>query len=93
VPLALAAQVILVGPTPAADASIVESGGRYELPSYLWLNASLMTPDLFLIPGHQTTVALRAKNLLDERGPVPGFSGFEYPLRPREIYLELEHSY
>jgi iron complex outermembrane receptor protein len=91
VPLALGAQAILVGPTPAADASIVESGGRYDLPGYLWLNASLMTPDLFLIPGHETTIGLRAKNLLDERGPVPGFSGFEYPLRPRELFLQLEH--
>jgi outer membrane receptor for ferrienterochelin and colicins len=93
VPLQLATQAILVGPTPAADASIVERGERFELPSYLWLNASLSAPNLFLIAGHETTLAVRAKNLLDQRGPVPGFSGFEYPLAPRELFLELQHSY
>jgi outer membrane receptor protein involved in Fe transport len=92
-PLALATQAILVGPTAAADASIVESGRRFELPGYVWLNASLIAPDLFLIPGHETTLGLRAKNILGARGPVPGFSGFEYPLAPREVFLEIEHSY
>jgi iron complex outermembrane receptor protein len=93
IPLELSTQAILVGPTPAADASIVERGERFELPSYLWLNASLAAPNLFLIAGHETTLAVRAKNLLGERGPVPGFSGFEYPLAPREVFLELQHSY
>ena len=93
VPLELATQAVLVGPTPAADASIVERGERFDLPSYLWLDASLAARNLFLIAGHETTVALRAKNLLGERGPVPGFSGFEYPLAPREVFLELQHSY
>jgi iron complex outermembrane receptor protein len=38
-------------------------------------------------------VALRSKNLLVTRGPDPGFAGFEYPLAPAEIFLELRHSY
>jgi hypothetical protein len=33
------------------------------------------------------------RNLLVERGPDPGPSGFEYPLAPAEIFLELQHTY
>jgi outer membrane receptor for ferrienterochelin and colicins len=57
------------------------------------LDASLATRDLFLMPGHETSLALRAKNLLGAQGPVPGFSGFEYPLAPREVFFEIEHTY
>jgi iron complex outermembrane receptor protein len=93
VPLDVGAQGLLVGPSAPADASIVENGGRYELPSYLLLSASLSTRALYLIPGHETRFAVRVKNLLGETGPVPGFSGFDYPLAPRELFLELEHTY
>jgi iron complex outermembrane receptor protein len=93
VPLDVGAQGLLVGPSAPADASIVENGGRYALPSYLMLSASLSTRALYLIPGHETRFAVRLKNLLGETGPVPGFSGFDYPLAPRELFLELEHTY
>jgi iron complex outermembrane receptor protein len=93
VPLQLSAQALLTGPADASDASIVESGRRFELPGHLWLNAGLATPNLFLVPGHETTFAVRGKNLLDARGPNPGFSGFEYPLAPRELMFELTHRY
>lgn len=93
VPLDLGSQAILVGASAPADASIVENGGRYELPGYLLLSASLSTRPLYLIPGHETRFAVRAKNLLGEEGPIPGFSGFDYPLAPREVFLELEHTY
>ena len=55
------------------------------------LDATLGTRALYLVPGHESSVALRAKNILDTRGPDPGFSGFEYPLRPMEVFLELRH--
>ncbi|KYF77737.1 hypothetical protein BE11_31080 [Sorangium cellulosum] len=93
VPLELSTQGILVGPRRAADASILENGGSFDLPTYLWWNASLVARNLWVIPGHETTVALRAKNILGASGPDPGFSGFEYPLAPREVFLELRHRY
>ncbi|MEO8182972.1 MAG: TonB-dependent receptor [Deltaproteobacteria bacterium] len=93
VPLDVGTEGILVGPSAPADASIVENGGRFALPSYLLLDASLATRDLFLLPGHETRLALRAKNLLGAQGPVPGFSGFEYPLAPREVFFEIKHTY
>jgi outer membrane receptor for ferrienterochelin and colicins len=46
---------------------------------------------LYPFPGHESRVALRGKNLLGARGPDPGFSGFEYPLTPRESFLEFEY--
>ena len=92
-PLQASIEGIYVAPRAAADASILENGGRFELPSYFWLNASLATPKLLLIPGHETTIALRGKNLLGVSGPDPGFSGFELPLVAREIMLELRHPY
>jgi iron complex outermembrane receptor protein len=57
------------------------------------LDVSLATREIFLAPGHESRVALRARNLLVTRGPDPGFSGFEYPLGPAELFLELEHVY
>ncbi|WP_437612073.1 TonB-dependent receptor [Sorangium sp. So ce834] len=93
VPLELSTQGIVAGPRRAADASILENGRSFDLPPYFMWNASLVARNLWLIPGHETTVALRAKNLLGATGPDPGFSGFEYPLSPREVFLELRHRY
>jgi outer membrane receptor for ferrienterochelin and colicins len=93
VPLELGAQAMWVAPRRAADTSILERGGAFSLPSYLLVEASLATRELYLVPGHESRVALRARNLFAERGPDPGFSGFEYPLAPVEIYLEIEHTY
>jgi iron complex outermembrane receptor protein len=77
----------------AADTSIVEHGGELYLPSYCMLDLFVSTGDLYLIRGQETRVALRTRNLLGSRGPDPGPSGFEYPLTPREILLELRHMY
>jgi iron complex outermembrane receptor protein len=91
-PLQAALEAIAVGPRRAADASIVERGADYDLPSYVLLDASLATRELYLVRGHESRIALRAKNILGAAGPDPGFSGFEYPLRPTELILELRHS-
>ena len=92
-PLTVAVQSILVGPRRAADTSIVENGAEFYLPVYCLLEASIATRELYLIPGHETRVSLHGRNLLGSRGPDPGFSGFEYPLAPREIFLEIAHMY
>jgi iron complex outermembrane receptor protein len=92
-PLSLASEVTIVGPRRAADTSIVENGASFDLPAYAMLNVSLATRELYLIRGHESRVALRYRNLLQARGPDPGYSGFEYPLAPREIFLELQHLY
>jgi outer membrane receptor for ferrienterochelin and colicins len=92
-PLEAAFQGMLVGPRRAADTSIVENGGSFTLPTYALLNLSLSTRELYLIRGHESRIALRARNVLGSDGPDPGFSGFELPLAPRELMLELRHVY
>lgn len=93
VPLELSSQVIVVGQRRATDTSILENGASFELDPYLLWNASLRTRAMSLFPHQETFFALRAKNLLGEAGPDPGFSGFEYPLAAREVFLELRHRY
>ena len=93
VPLQLGAEGMWVGPRRAADTSIVERGEPFTLPSYFLLDVSISTRELYLVPGQESRVALRSRNLLVQRGPDPGFAGFEYPLSPAEIFLEVEHSY
>lgn len=93
VPLELSTQAIIVGPRRATDTSILENGGSFELDPYVLWNASLRTRAMTLFPHQETFAALRAKNLLGAGGPDPGFSGFEYPLAARELFLELRHRY
>jgi iron complex outermembrane receptor protein len=93
VPLQLGAEGMYVGPRRAADTSIVENGGPFSLPRYFMLDVSLSTRELYLIPGQETRVALRSRNLLLSRAPDPGFAGFEYPNAPAEMFLEVSHSY
>jgi iron complex outermembrane receptor protein len=93
VPLQLGAEVTVVGPRRAADASIVERGEDFTLPAYVLLDITLASREIYLIPGHESRFALRSRNILAARGPDPGFSGFEYPLAPPGIFVELEHTY
>jgi outer membrane receptor for ferrienterochelin and colicins len=92
IPLEIGCEAMVVGPRRVADTSIVERGGAYELPSYLMLDATLATRELYLIPRHESRIALRGKNILSTFGPDPGFSGFEYPLRPFEVFLEFRNT-
>lgn len=93
VPLELVGQAIVVGERRAADTSIVQNGGDLRFDPYLMLDVALATREVYLAPGHESRFALRARNLLVSRGPDPGPSGFEYPLRPSEMFLEFEHVY
>jgi iron complex outermembrane receptor protein len=93
VPLTAGAEGMFVGPRRAADASVLANDGPFSLQPYVTLNLFVTTRDLYLIPGHETVIALRAYNVLGTAGPDPGFSGFEYPLPPREVFVELRHTY
>lgn len=92
-PLSLGAEGMLVGPRHAADASVLANGSQFDLKPYATVNAFLTTRSLYLTRGHESVAALRVYNLVRTRGPDPGFSGFEYPLAPREIMLEFRHTY
>jgi outer membrane receptor for ferrienterochelin and colicins len=92
VPLEMGCEAMFVGPRRAADTSIVERGASFNLPSYVVLDATLATRELYIVRGHESRIALRGKNILGTYGPDPGFSGFEYPLRPMEIFLEFRNT-
>src|SRR5882724_11467157 len=93
VPLTLGGEGRLAAPRRASDTSIVENGASFTLPSYFMLDLSLATRALYLVPGQETRFALRSRNVLVTRGPDPGFSGFEYPLAPAELFFEVSHTY
>ena len=93
VPLTAGLEEMVVGPRHAADASVLANGAQFDLKAYATTNVFLTTRDLYLIPGHESVIALRVYNLFAAGGPDPGFSAFEYPLPPREIMLELRHTY
>ncbi len=93
VPLELGSEAIIVGPRRADETSIVENGADLRLDPYVLLDVSLATREIYLAPGHESRFALRTRNILSTRGPDPGVSGFEYPLRPGEIFFEFEHVY
>jgi outer membrane receptor for ferrienterochelin and colicins len=92
-PMSFGAEGMVVAPRRADETSIIEHGSEFYLPAYCMLDAFISTGDLYLIPGQESRVALRARNVLGTRGPDPGPSGFEYPLAPREILLELRHHF
>ena len=93
VPLELGTEAMLVARRRVADRSLVERGEDFYLPSYLNLNVSLRTREVYLIPGHETRFALRGRNLLGLGVADPGASGIEYPLAPPSLFLEVEHTY
>ncbi|HKO50509.1 MAG TPA: TonB-dependent receptor [Polyangiaceae bacterium] len=93
VPLTAGFEGMLVGPRHAADASVLANGAQFDLKAYATANVFLTTRDLYLIPGHESVIALRCYNLFNTSGPNPGFSAFEYPLPQREVMLELRHTY
>jgi outer membrane receptor for ferrienterochelin and colicins len=92
-PLMAGGEGVFVGPRRAADTSQIQNGGPFDLPPYVLVNLSIATRELYLFPGQESRIALRAKNIVQSRGPDPGFSGFEYPLTPREFFLEIQHTY
>lgn len=91
VPVEASTESVLVGPRNSSDSSTLAAGEPFVLDPYLKLDASIRLHDLYIIPGHETGIALRAKNITGELGPDPGETGYEYPLRAREFFLELRH--
>ncbi len=92
-PVELTAQAVLVGPRRAADSTIIQRGDDLTFDPYLLLNAGLNFPKVRLFYRQYSTISVRVKNLLGQAGPDPGFSGFEYPLAPRELFVQLSHRY
>ncbi len=91
VPIELASESMVVGPRNSSDSSTLAAGRAFTLDPYFRLDASIRLHDLYIVPGHETSVSILAKNVTGTNGPDPGETGYEYPLSAREFFLELRH--
>ena len=90
-PVRAALQASFVGARRASENNILLNGRPYTLAPYVRLEAKISTEG-FQLFGHaeqKASFALSGKNLLGATGPTPGFSGVDYPLLPRAVFLEM----
>jgi outer membrane receptor for ferrienterochelin and colicins len=80
-----------IGRRWATSNNALLNGGPYRLPGYVLLDATLSTIGFHVLrdSAQQVWFSLSGKNLLGTAGPVPGFSGVDYPLSPRAFFLQL----
>jgi outer membrane receptor for ferrienterochelin and colicins len=90
--LRAAVQASYIGERRASENNILLGGRAYTLPSYVLLEAKLATSGfhLFRDPAQELSFAISGKNLLGAAGPAPGFSGVDYPLAPRALFLQMD---
>jgi iron complex outermembrane receptor protein len=90
-PVRAAVQTSYVGRRRASENNMLLNGRPYSLAPYTLLDAKISTDGfhLFRDPAQQISFAVSGKNLLGAEGPVPGFSGVDYPLAPRAFFLEM----
>jgi outer membrane receptor for ferrienterochelin and colicins len=80
-----------IGTRRASDTNILLNGGRYVLPAYYLVDATLSTIGFHFFgnSSQETSFALSASNLLGSAGATPGFSGVDYPIAPRALFLQM----
>jgi outer membrane receptor for ferrienterochelin and colicins len=89
VPLRLGVEAIYVGERRASDMNLLEAGGDYKLSAYTMLDATLSTTPLELLGHRKTVLMFKVRNVMDVKGPDPGFAGVDYPLQSRSFFLQL----
>lgn len=82
---------IFVGERRASELHTFMRGDAYYLPSYVLLGVTLRSPEFNVLGKRTTFVSLKGSNLLNQKGPEPGFSGVDYPLAPITFMLILDH--
>jgi outer membrane receptor for ferrienterochelin and colicins len=89
-PVRATVQASYIGRRRPSDTNILLNGRQYRLPGYLLLEAGVGSRplDLFGRQHNQVSFSITGKNLLGSTGPVPGFSGVDYPLSPRAFFLQ-----
>lgn len=91
--LQLGSEARLVGARDASDSNSLERGALYRLPGYADLGASLSVVQLYLVPGHETAISLRGRDLLGRATADPGHGGIDYPRVGREVFLDLRQEF
>jgi len=92
-PLRLTVEGSFVSARPSSETNTLAAGGRYDLPAYVLLGASLRTTSLEILPGRDTSVALIVRNLLGTTVVDPGFAGVDYPRLGRTILATLNQQF
>ena len=92
-PLRPGVEVIAVGSRRASEMNILENGGSYSLDPYAMLDASLSTEGIEVLDGRETVFMIKGRNLLDARGPDPGFAGTDYPLLGRSVLAQMRQDF
>src|SRR5262249_28022902 len=84
-------QVRIIGPRGASQSNVVVNNARfYELPTYAAWDVTISTVGVHLFgPQMETRLLFSARNLLDQRGPDPGFAGIDIPRLGRTFFIEL----
>jgi outer membrane receptor for ferrienterochelin and colicins len=90
-PLRAAVIVSYIGTRRASGTNILLNGSPYTLPPYTLLEVNLATSGFRIIrhADQEVSFSLNAKNVLGATGAVPGFSGVDYPLAPRALFLQM----
>jgi outer membrane receptor for ferrienterochelin and colicins len=80
-----------IGSRRASGTNILLNRSPYSLPPYLLLEAKIATEGFRVLPRAQQQVSfgVSGKNLLGATGPVPGFTGVDYPLAPRSLFFHV----
>jgi outer membrane receptor for ferrienterochelin and colicins len=80
-----------IGRRWATSNNALLNGGPYRLPAYVLLDGTLSTVGFRVLreAAQQVSFSLSGKNLLGRSGPAPGFSGVDYPLSPRAVFLQV----
>jgi outer membrane receptor protein involved in Fe transport len=90
-PVRAAVRASYIGRRRASDTNVLLNGGRYVLPAYYLLDATVSTLGFHFFgnSGQETSFAVSGSNLLGSTGPTPGFSGVDYPVVPRALFLQI----
>ncbi|MFH1811161.1 MAG: TonB-dependent receptor [Pseudomonadota bacterium] len=93
-PLRAGVEVSAASRRRASATNILAAGRDYYLPATVQLGASVGTAGWHLFaPTKETAITFIARNLLDDRGPDPGFGGVDYPLVGRSFVLQLRQEF
>jgi outer membrane receptor for ferrienterochelin and colicins len=90
-PARLAIMASYIGIRRASENNILLNGSPYSLPPYWLLDANLSTHGFRILrhPDQEISFSVSGKNLLGATGPTPGFSGVDYPLAPRALFVQM----
>jgi outer membrane receptor for ferrienterochelin and colicins len=87
--LKLSAEVSYIGARPASFSNALIKGAPYDLGGYVYTALSLSTAGRIIIPRHETSLALRVSNVINQIWTEPGFGGVDVPAQGITVFLTI----